>query len=100
MNMILLRQGDDSNALGGRIEFTLETQLDLTGFRAIFQLQNFRQTFEDITSKKMNVLISASDAAQLMVGKCFGAIKIFDANGYCKTIYDNIPFYIKKQVVE
>lgn len=100
MNMILLRQGDDSNALGGRIEFILETELDLTGFRAVFQLQNFRQTFNDITSKKMDVVISAADALELNVGKCFGGIKIFDANGLCKTIYDNIPFYIRKQVVE
>lgn len=100
MNMILLRQGDDSNALGGKIQFNLKTEIDLSGYSAVFQLCDFQQRFTDIASKRLDVVIPSGATAKLQVGRHFGALKIFDSRGLCKTIYDNIPFYIRKQVVD
>lgn len=100
MSVIVITQGDDSNALGEEIVINLDTDLDLTGCRAVFQLENFKQEFEDITSKKLHVVIPRADTKKLPCGQRFGAIKIYDKNGLAKTIVRGIKFLIEKEVVE
>lgn len=100
MSVITLRQGDDSNALGQEISIFLDTDIDLTGFRAVFQLDEFRQEFDDISSKELFVVISKKESEKLPIGELVGALKIYDANGLALTIADEIKFLIKKKVVE
>lgn len=100
MSVITLRQGDDSNALGRETKITLDTDLDLTGFRAVFQLDEFRQEFDDITSKELFVVIPRDASANLPVGELDGALKIYDADGLALTVADEIKFMIEEKVVE
>lgn len=100
MSVITLRQGDDSNALGRETKITLDTDLDLSGFRAVFQLGDFRQEFTDITSKELLIVIPRDASANLPVGELDGALKIYDANGLALTVADEIKFLIEEKVVE
>ncbi len=100
MSVITLRQGDDSNALGREIKITLDTDLDLTGFKAVFQLGDFRQEFNDITSNELFVVIPAAESEKLEVGPLAGALKIYDANGLALTVAVEIKFNIEEKVVD
>lgn len=100
MSVIVITQGDDSNALGEEIAINLDTDLDLTGCRAVFQLENFKQEFEDITSKKLLVVIPRTETKKLPCGQRTGAIKIYDKNGLAKTIVKDIKFLIEREVVD
>ena len=100
MSVITLRQGDDSNALGREIKIALDTDLDLTGFTAVFQLGDFRQEFDDITSKELFVVIPAAESEKLTVGKMDGALKIYDANKLALTVAVEIKFNIEEKVVD
>lgn len=100
MSVITLRQGDDSNALGREIKITLDTDLDLIGFTAVFQLGDFRQKFDNITSKELFVVIPAAESEKLEVGPLDGALKIYDANELALTVADGIKFLIEEKVVE
>lgn len=100
MSVITLRQGDDSNALGRETKITIETDLDLTGFTAVFQLGEFQQKFDDITNHELFVVIPRDASANLPVGELDGALKIYDANGLALTVADEIKFLIEEKVVE
>lgn len=100
MSVITLRQGDDSNALGRETKITIETDLDLTGFKAVFQLGTFQQEFTDITSKELFVVIPRDASANLPAGELDGALKIYDANGLALTVAAKIKFNIEKKVVD
>ena len=98
--VINLIQGDDSNALGNKISIKLTSDLDLTGFTAVFQLEDYRQKWDDITSKKLEVIIPRSVTENLTVGQHKGGLKIYDKNGLAKTIIKDIKFYVSREVVE
>lgn len=100
MSVITLRQGDDSNALGREIKITIDTDLDLTGFTAAFQLDNLRLEFKDITSKELLLIIPADESAKLPKGELYGALKLYDTNGLALTVADEIKFMIEEKVVE
>lgn len=94
---IVYTQGDDSDAIGNVIEITLDTELDLTGYTARFQLGNFKQDFNDITSKNLEVVIPHS--VFVRTGTYNGALKIWDANGKCVTVARDLEFQVLTKVV-
>lgn len=100
MSIINLVQGDDSNALNERIIINLNTDIDLTGYTAVFQLEDYRQEWTDITSKKLDVIIPRSVTENLTVGNHKGGLKIYDKKGLAKTIINNIRFYVSREVVQ
>lgn len=95
-----ITQGDDSNALGNTMGFELETDLDLTGYRAIFQIARLQWKFDDITSKELSFVVTKEQSYELMEGVEYGALKIFDADNRPVTIIRDIPVYVKTQVVD
>ena len=95
MTSIKLTQGDDSNALGEQIIITLKSNLDLTGYSAVFQLGEFRQEFDDISSKELPIIIPATESRKLPLGPLAGRLKIFDPDGLQKTVIRNIMFKIE-----
>lgn len=99
-DVIYLTQGDDSNALGNKIIIGLTSELDLTGFTAVFQLEDYRQEWDDITSKRLEVIIPRSVTEKLTVGNHKGGLKIYDKKGLAKTIIKDIKFYVSREVVE
>ena len=98
MEIIKLTQGDDSNALGGKIIITLQSETDLVGYTAKFRLGAFLQTFDDITSGELSIVIPAEESAKLPAGLLSGSLKIFDADGFQKTVLRNIMFQIEPGV--
>ena len=98
-NMIPVVRGDDTNALGAKITINLSTELDLTGFTAVFQAGDFRQTFSDITGKRLEVVIPRADTALLPLGVVQGALKIYDAQGLAKTICRDISLLVSREAV-
>ena len=94
-NAIYLTQGDDSNALGERIIITLKSEVDLSGYSALFQLGSFQQRFNKLTSPELEIIIPAAVSKDFPVGPLFGSLKIFDSEGLQKTVIRNIMFHIE-----
>ena len=99
-DVINLTQGDDSNALNEKIVINLNSDLDLIGYTAVFQLEHYIQKWDNITSKKLEVVIPRSATEKLTVGSHKGALKIYDQNGLAKTIIKDIKFNVSRKVVE
>lgn len=97
---ITIVQGDDTNALGNSIIFYLETELDLTGYTAVFQVENLRYEWDDITSKELSLVFTREQTATLEQGSYLGALKIYDSNDLAVTVIRNIPVYVLPMVVE
>lgn len=98
--LIRLTQGDDLSALGEVVNIVLESDMDLTNFKAVFQLGDFQQKWEDITSKILPLDIPSTESKNLPLGFQKGALKIYDESGLGKTINKNILFLIEPSVVE
>lgn len=96
---ITIVQGDDTNALGNSIVFTLETDLDLTGYTAIFQVESLQYKWEDITSKELFLVFNREETSSLSVGTQMGALKIFDDSDLAVTVIRNIPVNVLPLVV-
>lgn len=97
---IQITAGDDSNALGNTITIKLTTDVNLTGYSMIFELCGQTWTFDDITSGEVPLQITREQSIQFPTGTQYGAIKIFDEYGLCKTVLTDIPFYVKPLVVK
>ncbi len=98
-DVIIITQGDDSNAMGGNIILELETDIDLRGWTARFQIGDIVWNFSDITSKELNLIITKEQSAQMPVGDNWGALKIYDASGLAKTVIRNIKIIVRAEVV-
>lgn len=96
---IFVTRADDSNAMGYEIEIEIETSLSLEGWSARFQLEDLSWDFDDISSKKIQLIISAEQSIILPVGTSYGAMVLYDENGRRKTVMRNVPVYIYPQVV-
>lgn len=97
---ITIVQGDDTNALGNSIVFTLETDLDLTGYTAIFQVESLQYKWNDITSKILSLIFTREETATLEPGSYLGALKIFDENDLAVTVIRDIPVNVLPLVVD
>lgn len=97
---IFITRADDSNAMGYKIEIEIDTSLSLEGWTARFQLEDLMWNFDDITSKNLELIISAAQSKLLPVGTSYGAMVLYDENGLRKTVMRNIPVYIYPQVVQ
>lgn len=92
--MIEITVGDDSNALSQDIFINFETEIDLTGFYAIFELQGIQWRFNDITSKKCELIITREQSSQMRPGTCKAGLKVYDNKGLCRTVLRDIPVLI------
>lgn len=97
---IIIRQGDDTNALGNSIVFNITTDIDLTGFTAVFQVNDLRFEWADITSKRLEMYFTAEQTATLPLGTSYGALKIYDSNDLAYTAISNIPVRVQPLIVE
>lgn len=96
---IILRQGDDSNALGNSIVFNLNTDLVLTGYKAVFQVGEVRYEWNNITSKRLELRITAEQTATLPVGTTIGGLKIYDNANRPVTVLE-IPVRVQPIIVQ
>jgi len=97
---IVITRGDDSNAFNNNITITLNTELDLTGYTAIFQIGKDQQwRFDNITDKVLNIIIDKTRSMSFKEGTYYAALKIFEPSGLCKTMFRDIPVYVRQMVV-
>lgn len=96
---IVITQGDDTNALNNEIMFRLNTDLDLTGFTAVFQVESLQYKWNDITSKELALVFTREQTQSLSAGKYYGALKIYDNNDLAVTVIRDIPVNVLPMVV-
>lgn len=82
------------------LTFHIKTNYDLTGWKAEFCLCSVKKNIDDISAKTFEVILSAKDTSKLWIGKPYGELRLIDAKGNIKTIANNIPFCVTKDIVE
>ena len=102
MKPILIYKGDDTIFADLRrfLTFNIETDLDLTGWKAKFTLGWITKEISDISSKSFEIILSSEETKNLRLGLQSGSIVLTDSIGYIKTITNSIPFEVTTQVVE
>lgn len=96
----LIVQGDDTNALNEYNAFELETDIDLTGFTAIYQIGDLQYSWDDITSKMLFWFFDREQTMTLEPGIYNSALKIYDNNNRAVTVVRNIPVNVLPLVVD
>ena len=97
---IVITQGDDSNALNNSIFIEISTDMDLTGWFAVFQVSDQSWRWNDISSKKLELIITSQQSAALTPGTHYAGFKIFDNNGLGKTVLTHTPTFVQPMVVQ
>lgn len=82
------------------LTFMIDSQLDLTNWKAEFHLCSIIKKYDDISSKVIKIILSAEETSMLKCGTWNGALVLIDANGHRKTITNTIPFVVTNEVVE
>ena len=82
------------------LTFNIETEMDLTGYKAQFILGYITKPIDDISSKSFEVILSAEETRQLRLGEQHGAVILTDNNGHIKTVVNTIPFVVTNDVVD
>lgn len=102
MKPILIYKGDDTifADLKKFLTFNIETNLDLTGWKAKFTLGWITKEINDISSKSFEIILSSEETKNLRLGLQSGSIVLTDSIGHIKTITNSIPFEVTTQVVE
>ena len=102
MNPIYIHKGDCTIFADCRrfLTFNIETDLDLTGWKAKFILGWITKEIEDISSKSFDIVLGSEDTKQLRLGSQNASIILTDAEGHVKTLANNIPFEVTTAVVE
>ena len=102
MKPILIYKGDDTifADLKKFLTFNIETNLDLTGWKAKFTLGWITKEISDISSKSFEIILSSEETKNLRLGPQSGSIVLTDSIGHIKTITNSIPFEVTTRVVE
>lgn len=102
MNTIKIHKGDSSIFADCKkfLTFQLNTDLDLTGWKAEFVLGYITKTIDDITTKSFEVVLSAKETSQLRYGLQHGAVVLTDNEGNIKTLVNTISFEVTSAVVD
>lgn len=82
------------------LTFMIDSQLDLTNWKAEFHLCSIIKKYDDISSKVIKIILSAEETSLLKCGDWNAALVLIDANGHRKTITNTIPFVVTNEVVE
>lgn len=100
--MIYIHKGDDT-IFGPQdkfLTFILNTDLDLTGWKAKFKLDGFIIYVHDISSKQFEIILTHHMTVQLPLGEIYGSITLIDDKQQVRTITNSIPFEVTCEVVE
>lgn len=98
---IVLFKGDDSDFTGNQtIEIDINTELDLTGFKAYFRFMDFEQAFNDITSKKLELVFPNSQTSRFPLGAADASLVIVDDLGKRRTVNNRIHIVVTNSVME
>lgn len=97
-NIIILRQGDDTDFNDNSIVININDSSDLKGWKARFQLQELVKEYDDLSDKKIKLHLSKEDTNKLQTGDHRGWIKLIDSKGREGTVLSQ-PFRILRREV-
>lgn len=97
MKTKVIYQGTDTSFGGGNLYIIFCTNIqDLTGYTAIFKLQDITKTFTDITSRKVTFNLTHTETAALALGKYVGTLNVQDPDGNLCASFSDTIFDIRK----
>ena len=98
--MIYIHKGDDTDFNDSSfLRFELETDWDLTGWKAIFVLDSIVKEIDDISSKSFDVHLSSKETKNLPCKVLTNELKLMDEDGKIKTIAKDIKISVTNEIV-
>jgi len=99
MDYITIIKGDDTNFLEDQfVVVSFNTDYDLSGFTATFQLGDVILTYGNLSSKQFEIILSSEITSNLKLGKQYGELKLIDTQNRIRTLSSVIPFLIQDSV--
>lgn len=89
LQTVTLRQGDSSDFFYNiNIPITIEegSTVDLTGWKAILQIGDYTETYNDITSKELEIIISAEASRYIPLGTHTAYLKFITSDNKVGTM--------------
>lgn len=99
-NYIKIFRGDDTDFNNSKfLKILLVTDIDLTGFKGIFNLLGFNYTGNvNATDKSLEIEIPASATSTFPIGHAQGVFRLEDTSNKLKTVSNTIPFYVTNHI--
>ena len=96
----LIIKGDDTffNNMDLLGSITLETDLDLTGWTAEFNLQGVTFILDDMSSKVFQPRFTKEQTSTFQCGIHYATLKLYDTQKFLRTVFTNLPYKITKEV--
>ena len=85
--IIVLRQGDDSDFNGSTILVNINTDVDLSNWSARFTLQDYVQTFDDLSEKVIKLVFPKEETVKMQTGTFNGWLKLIDDESKEATVF-------------
>ena len=99
MNFITVIKGDDTNFVDDQfIVIYINANIDFTGFKAQFKIGDITIDYDDISSKRINVVLSTEVTSALEVGKQYAELKLIDDEDRIRTVTSVIPIKVIDRV--
>ena len=89
-------RGDDTDAFSYQtIVGTINTDLDLTGCKAVFRYLGFSMEFDPIPEdKKLTIVIPADKTKKFPPGLGYASLRVYDSEGRLKTFSNRIMVFV------
>lgn len=102
MNKIYIHRGDCTIWANQDkfLTFHIDTDLDLTGYKAEFVLCSVKKIVDKISDNTFEVILSGKDTSKLWIGEPYGELKLIDAKGHIKTVSNKIPFCVTNDIIQ
>ena len=85
--IIVLRQGDDSDFNGNTILVNINTDVDLSNWNARFTLQDYVQSFVDLSEKVIKLIFPKEETVKMQTGTFNGWLKLIDDESKEATVF-------------
>ena len=95
-NVQTIVKGDDTlfNGVDLLGAIKLNTELDLTGWKATFTYQSTVLEFNDLTEKVIQPRFTANQTCAFHCGEYFATLILYDAEGHQQTQFTNLPYTV------
>lgn len=99
-NVQTIVKGDDTffNGVDLLGAIKLNTELDLTGWKATFTYQSAILEFNDLTEKVIQPRFTANQTASFLIGTYYATLTLFDTEGHKQTQFTNLPYTVVAKV--
>ena len=99
MAYITIVKGDDTDFLDNQyLVVNFNTDINLAGFQAIFEIDNIELVYPDLSAKYIEIILSNEVTSKLKQGKMYGTLKIIDTESRIRTVTTVIPFNVVTKV--